>query len=248
MKPLISALLILSSATFLHAEGDDDTASKHIWKPAIGDSWTYQVVVEVLEGTELPEGVDGQKIEKIDGKIRASYKQTSVYHGLKLMKKDDEKEVHAFYVSNGKQLEEIEYMNITEVAVEAAGAKKEGKTPKPVMPLSKAIPLILSEWKGGEAFPFVMDTVVGEQQIRLVRKFKVLGWESLETKAGKFKCLHVQVTGLNGPMEIKRSYWFTPGTGFIKEVKKYYLGDKTVFTQTRVLEKMGKAEAKKPAE
>ncbi|MCP5538390.1 MAG: hypothetical protein H7A51_19420 [Akkermansiaceae bacterium] len=241
MKALLAAVLVFSPAILLRAQEGQD--SKPIWKPEVGDFWTYQVVVEVQEGTTLPTGVDGQKIEKLDGKVRASYMQTSVYRGLKSMKEGGP-EVHAFYVSNGDQLEEIEYMYIRHDAVEAAGSKQEGKAPKELMPLSKAIPLVRSEWKGGEAFPFMMDTVVGEQKIRLVRKFKVLGWETLETDAGKFKALHVQVTGLNGPMEIKRSYWFTPGTGFIKEVKKYYLGDKTVFTQTRVLEKTGKAQAK----
>lgn len=234
MKALLPVFLMFVSVFASYAQD-----IKPIWKPEVGDSWTYQVVVEVQEGTELPEAIEGQKIEKLVGKTRVSYTQTSVYQGLKSMVEDGP-EVHAFYVSNGKQLEEIEYMNITETAVEAAGSKHEGKEPKDVMPLSKAIPLIRSEWKGGEAFPFMMDHVIGEQKVRLIRKFKVLGWETLETDAGKFKALHVQVTGLNGPMEIKRSYWFTPGTGFIKEVKKYYLGDKTIFTQTRVLEKMAK--------
>tara|TARA_B110000908_G_C10267017_1_gene465206 strand:+ start:321 stop:731 length:411 start_codon:yes stop_codon:yes gene_type:complete len=136
-------------------------------------------------------------------------------------------------------------MKITALAVEAVGTKKEGETPEDGVPLSKAIPLVRSNWKGGEAFPFIMDAVVSGREIRLVRKFKVLGWEALETAAGKFKALHVQVTGLNGPIEIKLSYWFTPGKGFIKEAKKYYLADKTVFTQARVLTGMG---SKKPTE
>jgi len=247
MKPLLSVILVLSSAIFLHAEGENGDGAKPIWKPVVGDTWTYKVVVEVLEGTGLPDGIEGQKVEKVDGKVRATYTQTHVYQGIKTIKKGSP-EAHAFYVSNGKQLEEIEYMKITGGAVEAVGSKKEGKTPEAGVPLSKAIPLVRSNWKGGEAFPFMMDAVVSGQKIRLVRKFKVLGWETLETEAGKFKALHVQVTGLNGPMEIKRSYWFTPGKGFIKEAKKYYLADKTVFTQTRVLVKMGKSEVKKPSE
>lgn len=246
MKSFLTACLVFSSVLYSGAEGENGGELKALWKPVVGDSWTYRVVVEVQEGSELPEGVDGQKVEKLDGKVRATYTQTNVYQGLKLMKEDLPK-AHAFYVSAGKQLMEIEYMNITKNTLEAAGSKKEGKEPKDVIPLSKSIPLIHSGWKGGEAFPFMMDVVVGKQKVRMVRKFKVLGWETLETKAGKFKALHVQVTGLNGPMEIKRSYWFTPQTGFIKEVKKYYLGDKTVFTQTRVLEKLGKADQAKGA-
>ncbi len=236
MKAPLSFCLLLFSISAIVAEV---TEGKPIWRPAVGDSWTYRVVVEVREGTELPAGVAGQKVEKLEGKVRATFMQTNVYHGLKPMLKDGP-EVHAFYVSNGDQLEEIEYMLIADDAVEAAGSKQEGKVPKDVMPLSKPIPLVRSEWKGGEAFPLMIDHVIGKQKVRMVRKFKVLGWETLETAAGKFKALHVQVTGMNGPMEIKRGYWFAPGIGFIKEVKKYYLADKVVFTQTRVLDKMGK--------
>jgi len=236
MKALFPVVLMLASAAAISAD-----EAQPIWKPVVGDSWTYQVVVEVQKGTELPTSVDGQKIEELEGKTRASYIQTHVYHGLKPMKQDGP-EAHAFYVSNGDQLEEIEYMNITDDAVEAAGSKQEGTKPLALKPLSKPIPLVRSEWKGGEGFPFKVDLVVGKQKIKFVRKYKVLGWETLETKAGKFKALHVQVTGMNGPMEIKRSYWFTPGTGFIKEVKKYYLEDKIVFSQTRVLDEIIKKE------
>ena len=216
-----------------------DTESQSIWTPQKGDSWTYQVVVDVKEGSELPADVANQRIEKLDGKLRAFYTQTSVYKGVMEMKEGGAK-AHAFYVSNGDVLEQIEYLDIEKTTISARGVKQEGKTPKPVMVLSKSIPLVSLDWKGGEAFPFMMNHVVGDKKVRLVRKFKVLGWETLETKAGKFKALHVQVTGMNGPVELKRSYWFTPRVGFIKEVKKYYLGDEVFFTQRRVLEKYSK--------
>ncbi len=119
MKALLSLSLCLFSISAAGAEGID---VKPIWRPSVGDSWTYRVVVEVQEGTELPAGVDGQKVEKLEGKVRATYSQTSVYRGLKPMKKEGP-EVHAFYVSNGDQLEEIEYMQIADDAVEAVGSK-----------------------------------------------------------------------------------------------------------------------------
>lgn len=229
----VSVLLLTASIAVAQAEP--------IWKPSIGDSWVYQITVTVQEGTELPKNVPGQKIEKLEGKTRATYMQTMVYRGLQPLgeAKVEEKEVptgHAFTLSNGDKLDETQFMSITKDAIEALGVQPAGKD---IKPLSKAIPLVRSEWKGGEFFPFMMEYMAGGQKVRMVRKFKVIGWETLETKAGKFKALHIQVSGLNGKMEIKRNYWFTPGTGFIKEVKKYYVGDRTILTQTRVLEKMG---------
>jgi len=232
-RSLLTTASLLAISPLISAEEE-----KPIWSPAVGDSWTYSVTVEVQEGSQLPDDVEGQKIEKLEGKQRATFIQTNVYKGPQPISKDGP-EFHAFYVFNGKELEEIQYMKITDTSVEAAAVKQEGSKPQPVLPLSKPIPLIMSSWKGGEGFPFMMDHEMGGRKIRMVRKFKVLGWETLETKAGKFNAMHVQVTGKNGAIELKRSYWFAPRVGFIKEVKKYYAGDKTILTQIRVLEKLG---------
>ncbi len=233
-------LLTLTSTVSILMVSFSVAQTKSIWKPAIGNSWTYQVSVTVQEGTELPKDVPGQKLEKFDGKTRATYTQKMVYRGLQPVgEAEGDKKAptgHAFTVSNGDKLDETQFMSISDTAVEAIGVQPAGKELKP---LSQAIPLVRSDWKGGEAFPFMMEYKAQGQKVRMVRKFKVIGWETLETKAGKFKALHVQVSGMNGQMELKRSYWFTPGTGFIKEVKKYYVGDRTILTQTRVLEKIG---------
>lgn len=231
---LCCAASLIVLAPLLSAEED-----KPIWNPKKGDVWTYAVSIEVQEGSKLPDDIEGQKIEKLEGKVRATFTQTNVYKGLQPISKEGP-EMHAFYISNGKSLEEIHYMKITETSVEAMGVKKEGKNPQPLIPLSQPIPLAMSSWKGGEGFPLKMDSLVDGRKVRMVRKFKVLGWETLETKAGKFHAMHVQVTGKNGAIELQRSYWFAPRVGFIKEVKKYYAGEKTILTQTRVLEKLGK--------
>ena len=232
---------LLSSASLLaltHSIIADE--SKPLWKPVVGDSWTYSVTVEVQEGATLPKNVEGQKVEKLDGKVRATFSQTNVYKGLKPFS-EKTPEMHAFYVSNGKDLQEIQYMQITDTLLTATGIKQEGDKPQPLLPFTKAIPLMDSSWKGGEGFPFAMINVVDGRKVPMARKFKVLGWETLETKAGEFTAMHVQLTGKNGPIEIKRSYWFAPQVGFIKEVKKYYAGEKTIFTQVRILDKVSRA-------
>ena len=211
--------------------------TKPLWQPTVGDSWIYAVSVTVMEGTQLPDKVPGQKIEKLEGKVRATYQQKMTYRGLQPLGEPKEGEElpngHAFTISVGDTLVETQFNDISKTGIDALGVQPAGENLKP---LSKPIPLVGADWKGGESFPFMMEYLAEGKQVRIVRKFKVIGWETLETKAGKFKALHVQVTGLNGHMEIKRNYWFTPGTGFIKEVKKYYVGDRTILTQTRVLE------------
>jgi len=239
MKFTLIALLTLSLVAPVCAIDKPAGEGEALWKPEVGDTWVYDVTVEVAKGTELPSKIAGQKIEQIDGKLRATYKQTSVYHGVKPMNEEGA-EADAFYVSNGDQLEQIEYMKISEQAVDAVGSKREGVNPGDVIILGKPIPLVRSDWKGGEGFPFTMDRVVDQKKLHFTRQFRVLGWEILETGAGEFKVLHVQITGMNGPMEIKRNYWFSPNSGFIKEAKKYYIADKVIFSETKVLAKMEK--------
>ena len=238
---------------------DDAPDEKAIWKPSTGDSWVYKVVLEVAKDAKLPMDVAGQKIEKLDDKIRATYTQTSVYRGLVTEDEDDKKsdqseeanksewpegvKVHAFHIFNADRLMEIHYMSIKKDAVEALGTKQEGETPGNPIKLSQPVPLVNAAWKGGETIPLEMTDRTGKKAVLLSREFRVLGWETLETEAGKFKALHVHVVGMNGPMEIKRNYWFAPGTGFIKEVKKYYLGDTIIMTQTKVLQKTVKQQA-----
>ena len=238
IKGLFLTSLLCSFITLAYAEDEVADHQEPLWSPSVGDSWTYKVSVEVAKSTTLPPGIPGQKIEELEGKVRATYEQTAVYRGFSPLSEDGPK-AHAFYFSNGEQLEEIQYMLIEKNAVKALGSKQEGKNPKRVISLSKPIPIIDYGWKGGEAFPVVMDQSIGGKKMRMTRWFRAIGWEDLETKAGNFKALHIQVTGMNGGLELKRGYWFAPGTGFIKEDKKYYLGDKMIMNQSRELIKIG---------
>lgn len=238
VKQFLVATLVISQFLVIHA-ADDLPKNKLLWSPSVGDTWTYKITVEVAKETAIPSNIEGQVIEELEGKIRVTYLQTAVYHGF-LPLSDDGPKAHAFYFSNGKQLEEIQYMLVEENMVKAVGSKQEGETPQKIISLSKPIPLVVGSWKGGESFPVVMDQVVEGKQIRMTRMFRAIGWEQVETDAGDFKALHVQVTGMNGGLELKRSYWFAPGTGFIKEDKKYYLAEKMIMRQTRDLVKTGK--------
>ena len=244
MKYQLLPLLLLVFVTGLDAQDEAVDAKKPLWKPTVGEFWTYDVSVEVPKNARLPEKIAGQKIEEVDGKMRASYQQTAVYHGL-LPLSDDGPKAHAFYFSNGDQLEEIQYMAIEDNSIQAVASKQEGEKPGKVVSLSAPIPVIDADWKGGESFPVIMNQKLGDENLRMTRQFRAIGWEQVETGAGSYNAMHVQVVGMNGALEIKRGYWFAPGTGFIKEVKKYYLGDTMIMKQTRELKKTGKP---KPAE
>lgn len=229
---------IFSVQTLVHAE-DKLEKEDVLWNPSLGDTWTYKIVMEVAKEASIPLDIEGQIIEELEGKKRATYYQTAEYQGF-LPVSDGGSKAHAFYFSNGKQLEEIQYMLIEKNTVKAVGSKQEGKSPQKLISLNQPIPLVVGSWKGGESFPVMMNQNAGGKKIRMTRMFRSIGWEQLETDAGNFKALHVQVTGMNAGLELKRGYWFAPKIGFIKEDKKYYLGDKMIMRQTRELVKIGK--------
>ena len=237
-KNMVWLLAVLTTTVFADDPGADN--GKPLWEPKVGDSWTYNVTLEVPEGTRLPMAVAGQKIEELDGKLRASHDQVAVYEGLATISEDGRK-AHAFHFSNGDQLEEIQYMLIEGDIIQALGSKQEGENPRKAVLLNTPIPIVDAKWKGGEAFPLIMDQKMGDKTLRMTRQFRAVGWENVETQAGTYNAMYVQVVGMNGGLEIKRGYWFAPGTGFIKEVKKYYVGDKLVMTQTKQLIETSKA-------
>jgi hypothetical protein len=235
MKFMLLALLNISLLAPLGAIDKPAAEGEALWQPEVGEFWVYEVVLELPKESKL------SKLEQFDDKREVTYRETSVYQGLLPMEQDGAK-AHVFHVSNGEQLVEIQYVEIRNDAIEMLGSKKEGKSPKNAVMMGKPIPLMLAEWKGGEAFAFEMGQPVAGGTLRHKKQFRVLGWEDVETKAGKFKAMHVQIIGQSGPVETKASYWFAPGTGFIKEVSKSYIAEKVIFTEAKELVQTGKQE------
>ena len=238
MKFTLFALLSLSMAAPVCAIDKPAGESEALWKPEVGDFWVHQVVIDLPKDTTI------SKLEQFDDKRQVTHLETSIYRGLTPVGEDGV-QAHAFHVLQNKQLQEIEYVAIDDDSIGMLGSKKEGKTPGNLVMMGKPIPLMSSDWMGGESFAFEIGQPVEGGKINHKKQFRVLGWETVETKAGKFKAMHVQINGKSGPMETKTSYWFAPGTGFIKEVNKSYIAEKVIYTETKILEKIGKQEPKK---
>ena len=140
---MVWLLAVLTTTVFADDPGADN--GKPLWEPKVGDSWTYNVTLEVPEGTRLPMAVAGQKIEELDGKLRASHDQIAVYEGLATISEDGRK-AHAFHFSNGDQLEEIQYMLIKGDIIQALGSKQEGENPRKAVLLNTPIPIVDAKW------------------------------------------------------------------------------------------------------
>ena len=65
-KRLFLTSLLYSFVTLAYAEDEWTDHQEPLWSPSVGDSWTYQVSVEVAKNTTLPSGIPGQKIEELE--------------------------------------------------------------------------------------------------------------------------------------------------------------------------------------
>ena len=249
MKFTLLVLLTFSLVAPVCAIDKPAGESEVLWKPEVGDFWVYEVVADLPKDTHISIS------EQFGNKRQATYKETSVYRGLDtsfyrglVPTKKNGIDIHAFHVFHGDLLDEIQYLSIHDDAIDMVGAKTEGKTPKKVIMMGRPIPLMRSDWKGGESFAFEIGQPVAGGKINHKKQFRVLGWETVETKAGTFKAMQVQMMSKSGQLEIMTSYWFAPGTGFIKEVNKSYIAEKLIYTETKVLEQTGKQELEKAPE
>lgn len=84
LRPDVSSFQIMIKNLFLTslacsfiivAHADDELADQQepLWSPSVGDTWTYKVAVTAAKDTKLPVGIPGQKIEELEGKVRATY-------------------------------------------------------------------------------------------------------------------------------------------------------------------------------
>lgn len=209
---------------------DVKDADDSIWKPIVGDSNIYKVVVEVPRERQIMHNYIGQRTEVLEQKVRATYIQASVYRGLKSVT-NGSGDAHVFDILNGGELEEVQYMGIDHDVIHMIGSKKEGESPRPLVQLSEPMPLVRLDWEAGDVLPFSMHHEVAGKKVPYTRQFRILGWEQVETEAGSFRTMHVQVVGESGPIQIRRDYWFAPGTGFIKDVKKYFSADSVIYDE-----------------
>lgn len=75
------------------------------------------------------------------------------------------------------------------------------------------IPFFSAGLAGGETLPPIR---VGSGEKNLWTT-KVIGRETTEVAAGKFDAVRLQMIGVDGEVGIRRTYWFSPGVGIVRE-------------------------------
>ena len=72
----------------------------------------------------------------------------------------------------------------------------------------------------------------------LSRKTQVLAREYIVVPAGKFPSIKLLMTGSDGDLELRRTIWFAPGIGIVREEKTRFRKGRVIFNEIQALIKL----------
>ncbi|MCF7733403.1 MAG: DUF3108 domain-containing protein [Akkermansiaceae bacterium] len=184
----------------------------------MGDFWRYQVQVEV----NTP-----------DHPATTRHETTRTYLG-KLKPVPDKDEVDVFEVVIPNSPTERELVEIYEDRILMRGSLKitDGKASPPIW-FDKPVPFVLSNIRPGSSFP-PLTVADGE----VTRGIHVVGREEVTVPAGSYRTIRLLMTGVDGKqlgLELRRTIWFAPGVGIVKELTTRYTRDAILVRQTQEL-------------
>lgn len=185
-----------------------------------GDTWRYDVTLEIPANTT---GADAPEVKE-------SSTRTRTYLG-KVSPAPDRPEVDCFEVitADGSSAER-EFVEIYNDRVLMRGSMTMlPKATKPIW-LDRAIPFVISGMKAGTEMPELEIASGG-----VTRKTRVVAREDLSVPAGLFPCIRILMTGKDGDIELRRTTWFSPGTGIVREEKTRYRQDKLIYREVQQL-------------
>ncbi len=182
----------------------------------VGDSWKYRVKVEVPPGV-TSEGAAAIEIDQ---------EKTRVFKG-KVFVSEQYPEVDAFDVSVKGQPVERELVEIYNDKILMRGSTQpEVKDAKPVW-LDPPVPFVVAGLRPGQDL-----ASLGVQEGARKRGLKVVAREKVTVPAGEYDAIRLLMTGNDGQYEVRRTTWFVPRVGIVKEEKARYAGDKLLFRET----------------
>ncbi|MES2438842.1 MAG: hypothetical protein V4584_07240 [Verrucomicrobiota bacterium] len=186
-----------------------------------GDTWVYQVHLEIPADVTSPGAAE---VEEKHQRTRTYLGKISPVQGLP--------EVDCFEVIAPAAPVEREFVEIHEDKVLMRGSMiMRPETTRPMW-LDHPVPFVVAGMKPGTESPEVR-TVGGG----LSRKTQVVARESITVPAGTYPAIRLLMTGSDGDLELRRSIWFSPGTGIIREEKTRYRLGKLIFRETQELTK-----------
>jgi hypothetical protein len=189
-----------------------------------GDRWVYQVTLEIPEGVTSPGSAE----------VSTTFERTRTYLG-RVAAAEGLPEADCFEVLVPGSAAEREFVEIDEDRIMVLGSLiMRSETTRPMW-LDKPVPFVVAGMKAGTAMPEVKAVDGG-----LIRQTRVIAREEATVPAGTFPCIRLLTTGSDGELELRRTVWFSPGNGIIREETTRYRRNQLVFHETQELVSMSR--------
>jgi hypothetical protein len=184
-----------------------------------GDTWRYDVHLEIPADVTSPGAAE---VDTSHQRVRNYLGKISPANGLP--------EVDCFEVIAPNSPVEREFVEISDDRVLMRGSMiMRPETTKPMW-LDRAVPFVIAGMKPGTQLP-ELEAIGGG----LSRKTQIVAGEEVTVPAGTFPSVRILMTGKDGEFELRRTTWFSPGVGIVREEKTRYLKDKLIFRETQQL-------------
>lgn len=185
-----------------------------------GHRWVYRITLENPEDT------------RTGSPLKASFERSRTYVG-KVDPGNGESATDCFEVNAKDAMTLREFVTISDEAVHVKGqanVDKDGKQINLVW-LQSPIPFFRAGLTAGDSMPLA----VFNKQEDLWRVTRVIGREKVTVPAGDFQAVRLQMFGKDGEISLRKTYWFAPKVGLVKEEKVREVGGKPVFSEVEEL-------------
>jgi hypothetical protein len=184
-----------------------------------GDTWIYETRLEI------PGNVTSAGAAAVD----TTHRRTRTYLG-KVAAANGLPETDCFEIVVPGSPREREFVEIKEDRVLMRGSLIMRPETTHPMWLETPVAFVIAGMKPGTAIPGFRSENGG-----LIRKTEVIAREDITVPAGTFHCIQLLTTGSDGEIELRRTVWFAPGKGIIREEKTRYRRDQLLFRETQEL-------------
>jgi hypothetical protein len=189
-----------------------------------GDAWVYKVHLEIPENVTSPGAAE----------VDQTHQRTRTYLG-KISPAAGLPEVDCFEITVPRSPAEREFVEIRDDRILMRGSMiMRPETTRPMW-LDHPVPFVVAGMKAGTETPEIQ-----APSGSLSRKTQVIGREDVTVPAGTFPSIRLLMSGTDGDLELRRTIWFSPGTGIVREEKTRYRLGKVIFRETQELAKMTK--------
>jgi hypothetical protein len=186
-----------------------------------GDVWIYEVHLRIPEGITSPGAAE----------VDQTHLRTRTYLG-KIAPAEGLPEVDCFEVIVPASPAEREFVEIHDDRILMRGSMiMRPETTRPMW-LDHPVPFVIAGMKAGTESPRI------QAGGGLSRKTQVIAREDVTVPAGKFAAIRLLMSGRDGDVELRRTIWFSPGTGIVREEKIRYRLGKVIFRETQELKEV----------